>query len=101
MKRKITVKVIREASVTVTIDDSVIDEKTLSVIEDQFDNELGDTNDWTDSEYVEDENDVKLYNYAKWAALHKLGVENEFISLDRGHTQAVTVYEDLEVSFEE
>lgn len=101
MNRTITVTVTREASVTVTIDDNVINKETLSAIEQHFDGELGDTDDWDDPEYVKGENEVKLYNYAKWAALQKLGVENEFITLDKGHTKAVVKYEDLEVSFEE
>lgn len=101
MNRTITVTVIREASVTVTIDDNIIDKKVLSAIEQHFDGELGDTDNWTDPEYVEGDNEVKFYNYAKWAALHKLGVENEFITLNEGYTKAVVVYEDLEVSFEE
>lgn len=101
MNRTITVTVTREASVTVTIDDSIIDKEALSVIENYFDGELGDTDDWDDPEYVESSDDVKLYNYAKWAALQKLGDESEFITLDEGHTKASVNYTNLEVSFEE
>lgn len=101
MNRTITVTVTREASVTVTIDDSVIDKRALSGIALHFDGELGDTEDWSDPEYVEDNNDIWLYNYAKWAALHKLGDESEFITLDEEHTKAEVIYKDLEVSFEE
>lgn len=101
MNRTITVTVIREASVTVTIDDNIIDKEALSAIEQHFDGELGDTDNWVDPEYVEGDNEVKLYNYAKWAALHKLGEESEFVTLNEGHTKAVVEYEDLSVSFEE
>lgn len=101
MNRTIKVTVVREALVTVTIDDSVIDKKTLSTIESHFDGDLGDTDGWSDPEYVETSEDIRLYNYAKWAALQKLGDESEFITLDKGHTKALVNYTDLEVSFEE
>lgn len=101
MNRIITVTVIREASVTVTIDDSIIDKEALSAIENHFDNELDDKDNWNDPEYVESSDDVRLYNYAKWAAFQILGDESEFITLDEGHTKASVNYTDLEVSFEE
>lgn len=101
MNRIIKVTVIREAKVTVTIDDSVIDRKTLSAIETHFDGELGETESWSDPEYVQSKKDIRLYNYAKWSALQKLGDENEFITLEKEHTKASVNYTNLEVSFEE
>lgn len=101
MSRTIKVTVTREAEVTVTIDESVIDKEALSAIEKHFDGDLCDTEGWFDPEYVEGKNDVRLYNYAKWAALHRLGEESEFITLDEAHTKASVNYTDLEVSFEE
>ena len=101
MNRTIKVTVTREAEVSVTIDDSIIDKEALSAIESHFDGELGDTDDWEDPEYVDGPEDVRLYNYAKWAALQILGDESEFITLVEGHTKASVNYTNLEVSFEE
>lgn len=101
MHRTIKVTVTREAEVLVTIDDSIIDKEALLAIESHFDGELGDTDDWEDPEYVESPEDVRLYNYAKWAALQILGDESEFITLVEGHTKALVNYTNLTVSFEE
>lgn len=101
MNRTIKVIVTREAEVAVTIDDSVIDKEALSAIEAHFDGELGDTDDWVDPEYVESPEEVRLYNYVKWAALQKLGDESEFMTLDEEHTKASVNYTNVEVSFEE
>ena len=107
MKREIIVTVTREATVKVTIDDSVITEDILKTIDENFVG-LKERDDWECPQCLEEDEDedkvhkdVLLYNYAKYAALHELGDESEFITLNKEHTETEFIYKVIEVEFDE
>lgn len=100
MKRKINVTITREACVEIEIDDTVIDGQQLLMIEQGF-ADLEDIDDWDNNFEIDNCDDIRLYNYAKIAALHKLGVESEFINIDGDHTKAKVHYSCIEVDFED
>lgn len=100
MKRKITITLKREVSVEVVIDESVINEKILDAINDNFDNTIYDQPESCRDELSK--NDRGLYNYALTAAIVASGMgESEFITLGKEHTKAVVGYDDVSGVFEE
>ncbi len=91
--------------VRVSVDENVVDKSTLNVIQQQFDEDLFDfTSTDTSLRSVEDkftEEEIGYMNYAKYAAMHKIGLESEFITLDKGHTKAIIDSDDFEYDFDE
>lgn len=88
--RKIIVEVQRTTQIEVLIDEDVVDKRTLDAIQFLYDENLYD---FSNIETSLDEDgltkeDVGYYNYARYAALEKLGRDIEFINLERGHTNA-------------
>lgn len=102
--KEITVTIKRETQVKVTFDESVIDKNTLDGIQLYFDEDIynmDSTPSYNDDEIIctYSEEEIGQRNYAKYAALHQIGIENEFINLKKGHTNAVVQADDFEYEF--
>lgn len=100
--KEITIVVKRETTVKVTIDESVVDAKTLHGIQQSFDEDFLDATGCfpeLDADNLSDE-EAGYINYARCAAMHAIGIEHEFITLDRSHTKAHIEYDDFEFELE-
>lgn len=88
--KKIVVEVQRTTQIEVLIDENIVNKRTLDAIQYMYDEDLYDLSniDTSISEEYLTREDVGYYNYARYAALQKLGRDFEFVNLERGHTNA-------------
>lgn len=102
--KEITVTIKRETQVKVTFDESVIDKNTLDGIQLYFDEDIFNMDSTpcnNDDEIIGtySEEEIGQLNYAKYVALQQIGIENEFINLEKGHTNAVVQADNFEYEF--
>lgn len=102
--KEYTVTIKRETQVKVTIDETIVDKETLNAIQNGFDEDLFEldcnvTQSACEEDYTEEE--IGYMNYAKYAAMHKIDLTSEFITLERGHTKAVVEEDNFEFDINE
>lgn len=101
--RKIIVEVQRTTQIEVLIDEDIVNKRALDAIQCMYDEDLynlSNINTSVSEEYLTRE-DVGYYNYARYAALQKLGRDFEFINLERWHTNAKILSDDYTFEFDE
>ena len=96
--KKIKVTLIREVEVEVQIDETVITEDCLNGIHQSFDDEIFDEPESCFDELSRYE--CGLYNYAKAAAMTKIDMPAEYITLDEPHTTAKILSDCLDAEFD-
>ncbi len=97
--KKIKVTLTRSTIVEVLIDENIITEDCLNGIQQSFDEDI-----FEEPEYIENEcsrYECGLYNYAKAAAMTKIDLPAEYITLDQPHTSAKILSDYLESEFYE
>lgn len=97
--KKIKVTLTRSTIVEVLIDENIITEDCLNGIQQSFDEDI-----FEEPEYIENEcsrYECGLYNYAKAAAMTKIDLPAEYITLDQSHTSAKILSDYLESEFYE
>lgn len=102
--KEYTVIIKRETQVKVTIDETIVDKEALNAIQSGFDEELFKldctvTQSACEENYTEEE--IGYMNYAKHAAMHRIDLTSEFITLERGHTKAIVQEDDFEFDINE
>ena len=102
--KEYTVTIRRETQIKITIDENIVDKEALDAIQYNFDEDLFELDSCVDQCACEDtytQEEIGYMNYAKHSAMHKIGLTNEFITLEREHTKALIEQDDFEFDINE